>query len=309
LATYEHLTHYHGLPVHWADSDTAPDAASVAWRVAGDPYDDEPTVTESFTEFLERVDCARVRAIVVGTWGWGHNDDRADVPVRLLVEAADRLPALEAIFLGDYVEGESEISWIAQTDVTPLLTAYPRLKRLDVRGSDGLEFHPVTHTALETLRFETGGLPPHVIRAVGASDLPALRHLDLWLGVEDYGGGSGPDDWAEILSGARLPSLTHLGIQDSFQQDLVAATVAAAPIVARLESLDLSMGAFGDEGAEALLAGQPLTHLKRLNLDNQYMSDEMLARLLDALPGVEVSHRPGRVYDHSPGARYIEVSE
>ncbi|MFC7639817.1 hypothetical protein ACFQX6_01220 [Streptosporangium lutulentum] len=40
-----------------------------------------------------------------------------------------------------------------------------------------------------------------------------------------------------ILSGERLPTLKHLGLQDSEIQDEIASAVASAPVVARLESL------------------------------------------------------------------------
>ncbi|MFI0423019.1 STM4015 family protein [Spongiactinospora sp. 9N601] len=302
---HEHLTEFHGLPVHDLGGSAPPSAA--AWRVEGDDsYDDLPSFEESFAKLLDTVDCGAVRALVVGTWGWAHDDRRADVPVGLLTEAAPRFPALEAIFLGDYVSEESEISWIGQSDVTPLLTAFPRLKRLDVRGGDGLEFPAVEHAALETLRFESGGLPAEVVRAVGASTLPALRHLELWLGSDNYSGDSGPDDWAGILAGRGLPALRHLGLQDSERQDDVAAAIATAPIVARLESLDLSMGTLSDEGAEALLSGQPLTHLKRLNLRHHYISAEMSKRVLDALPDVEIDISDRR---NEQNWRFIEVSE
>ncbi|MGJ6962018.1 STM4015 family protein [Streptosporangium sp. G11] len=303
---HQHLTEFHGLPVRFPGADDTP-ASQAAWRVSGDPYDGEGTVDDAIRELLDKVDCAAVRALVVGTWGWAHDDDRADAPIRLLVEAAPRLPALEAIFFGDYVSEESEISWIGQSDVTPLLTAYPRLRRLDVRGGDGLELRPVVHAALETLRFESGGLPAGVVRAVGASTLPALRHLEMWLGEEHYSGDSGPDDWAAILAGSGLPALRHLGLQDSERQDEVAAAVATAPIVARLESLDLSMGVLSDEGAEALLSGQPLTHLKRLNLRHHFLSGEMAAKVVAALSGVEVDVSEQQEIDGD--WRFIEVSE
>jgi hypothetical protein len=304
---HEHLTEFHGLPVHEVDEgDTSAPAAEVAWRI-GEHLDDG-YFPETFQRFLDEVDCDRVRAVVIGSWGWAYEDDRADVPIRLLSEAAPRLPALEAIFLGDYISEESEISWIGQDDITPLLTAYPRLKRLDVRGGEGLVLRPVTHAALETLRFESGGLPASVVRAVGESTLPALRHLELWLGEENYGGDSGPEDWAAILAGEGLPALRHLGLQDSERQDEVAAAVATAPIVARLESLDLSMGNLGDEGAEALLSGQPLTHLRRLNLRHHFMSEKMTERLAAALTGVDVDMSEPQEEDEY-GDRYIEVSE
>ena len=42
--------------------------------------------------------------------------------------------------------------------------------------------------------------------------------------------------------------------------------------MARLKTLDLSMGVLSDVGAEALLAGQPLTHLRRLDLHHHFLS-------------------------------------
>ncbi|WP_329429650.1 STM4015 family protein [Streptosporangium sp. NBC_01495] len=303
---HQHLTEFHGLPVRFLDADDTP-ASQAAWRLSGDPSGGEAPIGDAIRELLDEADCAAVRALVVGTWGWAHDNDRADEPIRLLVEAAPRLPALEAIFLGDYVSEESEISWIGQSDVTPLLTAYPRLRRLDVRGGDGLELRPVVHAALKTLRFESGGLPAGVVRAVGASTLPALRHLEMWLGTEGYSGDSGPDDWAAILAGGGLPALRHLGLQNSARQDEVAAAVATAPIVARLESLDLSMGVLSDEGAEALLSGQPLTHLNRLNLRHHSLSGEMAEKVVAALSGVEVDVSEQRGIDGD--WRFIEVSE
>ncbi|MEU2258588.1 aminotransferase class I/II-fold pyridoxal phosphate-dependent enzyme [Nocardia xishanensis] len=46
----------------------------------------------------------------------------------------------------------------------------------------------------------------------------------------------------EPLSGDRLPALKHLALRNSETQDDVCAALAAAPVVARLESLDISMG-------------------------------------------------------------------
>ncbi|GAA3166606.1 STM4015 family protein [Nonomuraea roseoviolacea] len=292
MTIHAHLDTFHGLPVRWVGLDPATSSAApdtVAWRVAGAPYDeDEPTLQQGFEELLGRVDPTRIRALVIGWWGPGWEGMRGDIPVRMLADAAGRLPALEAIFLGDIVMEESEISWIEQDDITPLLDAYPRLRRLEVRGGTGLHLRPVTHAALEVLRFETGGLPASVVRAVGESSLPALRHLELWLGTTNYSGDSRPADWAGVLDGSGLPALRHLGLQDSEIQDEVCAAVAAAPIVARLESLNLSMGVLTDTGAEALLSGQPLTHLTSLDLSHHYLSGPMIERLRAALPGVQL---------------------
>ncbi|CAL9657451.1 hypothetical protein SUDANB145_06836 [Streptomyces sp. enrichment culture] len=84
---------------------------------------------------------------------------------------------------------------------------------------------------------QEAGLPAAVVRGIAASELPALEHLDVWLGTSWYGADSEPVDVAPILEGSRLPRLRHLALRDSEIQGAIA--VAAA----------------------ALLAGQPLTHL------------------------------------------------
>ncbi|MFV2176859.1 hypothetical protein ACFHW2_38505 [Actinomadura sp. LOL_016] len=108
---------------------------------------------------------------------------------------------------------------------------------------------------MRVLRFESGGLPAEIVRAVAASDLPNLEHLDLWLGDSDYGGDASVDDLVSVLAGDRLPSLRHLGLENAEWQDEIAEVVADAPVVARLESLSLAMGTRTDRGAEALVAG------------------------------------------------------
>ncbi|MGW1738492.1 hypothetical protein ACWCPQ_06725 [Nocardia sp. NPDC001965] len=74
------------------------------------------------------------------------------------------------------------------------------------------------------------------------------------------------------------------------------------------------MGALTDEGARALLAGQPLTHLHRLDLHHDYLSEEMSTRIRDVLApaGVRLDLDPGgaREYVHSEEVRrYVSVSE
>ncbi|WP_176611339.1 hypothetical protein [Actinomadura sp. WMMB 499] len=101
---------------------------------------------------------------------------------------------------------------------------------------------PFRSDVLKVLRFESAGLPVGVVRAVAASELPDLEHLDLWLGVEFRGGDATIDDVAPVLDGERLPSLRHLGFQNTPMLDELAAALASAPVVARLESLALAWG-------------------------------------------------------------------
>ncbi|MEV7028304.1 leucine-rich repeat domain-containing protein, partial [Kitasatospora sp. NPDC093558] len=107
--------------------------------------------------------------------------------------------------------------------------------------------------------------------------------------------------------GSRFPALRHLGLQNSEFQDDIAAAVAHAPVMARLETLNLSMGVLTDQGAGALLEGQPLTHLRALDLHHHYLTGEMQERLREALPGVAVDlSGAGKPDDRW---RYVAVAE
>ncbi|XVQ09043.1 STM4015 family protein [Spirillospora sp. CA-255316] len=318
MSIHEHLSTFAGLGVcdfqhehegespadHYSGEEEPGLPGEAAWRVGS--WFDGPALDDVFAAFLDRVDTTEITHLVIGYWGVEYDDGAVD-PVPLLAGAADRLPNLRALFLGDIVMEQSEISWIGQSDITPLFTAFPNLEHLGVRGGSGLAVQPFRGPALKTLRFETGGLPAGVVRAVGASDLPVLEHLDLWLGTANYGGDATVDDLAPILGGERLPSLRHLGLEDSEIQDEIAAAVAGAPIVARLESLSLAMGTLTDLGAESLLSGQPLTHLKRLDLHHHFLTDPVVERLRAALPEVELNVGDRQRSDRD--WRYVAVSE
>ncbi|MFC4011638.1 STM4015 family protein [Nonomuraea purpurea] len=302
---------YAGLPVAhvlWEEEDGPhPEAGAAAWRLHASVWDDDvPSfIDEVLNWFFDHVDTTQVTAVVVGNWGECTDIDSQIVVQRLSAEAA-RLPALRSLFFGAIPPEEAEISWIQQSDLTMLLEAFPRLERLEVRGGEGLALRPVRHESLRVLRIETGGLPSTVVRSVAVSDLPALELLELWFGVNGYGGDATAADLAPIMSGDRLPALHHLRLQNAEFQDDIAAAVAGAPIVARLESLNLSMGVLTDTGAESLLSGQPLTHLRRLSLNHHFLSDALMTRLTDALPDVELILTNQRKNDEW---RYVAVSE
>ncbi|MCO8272258.1 STM4015 family protein [Actinoplanes sp. TRM 88003] len=283
----EKLSTFAGLPIVAWDADEAPaDPTAVAWRLEMEEFDaDAAEFERAFEELLKRTGEGGPVALVVGEWGEAYE---RSFPVDLIVRNAARLSRLRFLFAAELTYEQCEISWIKQDDLTPLLEAFPRLESLWVRGADGLVLRPVRHEGLRELVFQSGGLPVDVVRAVAASDFPNLTRLELWLGVDNYGGDARADDLAPILAGRALPALTALGLRNAEIADEVAAALAAAPVVARLTELDLSMGALSDTGGEALLAGQPLTHLKSLALTHHFLSDELAQRLVDELPGVRV---------------------
>jgi hypothetical protein len=281
----QRLTEYDGLPVVEFGRDSwAPPPREAAWLVR---VDDEG---EPFDRFLETVDTTAVTHIIIGCWGPGYQTSTAGV--RMLADAAPRLPVLRAIVLGDITTEEDEISGPSGCDITPLLGAYPGLESLGVRGGSELRLSPFSSPALRALRLGSGALPGAVVRAVGASELASLEILELRLGVEAHGGNVTVRDLAGILGGERLPALRRLGLIDNEIKDQICAAVATAPVVARLSELVLSGGVLTDRGAEALLSGQPLTQLRLLDLRYHFLSPPMAGRLRASLPQVQVELGP-----------------
>ncbi len=311
----EHLTHFHGLPVFdlpaAGSKAPLPEPDAVAWRLRFD-WDGEEDLAEIWPRFLDSVDTTRVTALVIGAWSDEMYESDLGVELRRVIDAADRLPALTGFFLADVVSEENEVSWIEQTDLAPLLNAFPRLRELGARGGHR-EFGPVRHEELRVLRLESGGMSGAVVRSIAESELPALERLELMFGSDAYGGDTTVEDLGPLLSGTRFPALRHLGLLDSEIEDAVAEAVAQAPVVASLETLSLAMGVLTDAGAEALLSGQPLTHLARLDLHHHFLSDAMMRRIREALEpaGVEVdlSEQEKPHESHGRVWHYIAVSE
>ncbi|MFF3227068.1 STM4015 family protein [Nocardia suismassiliense] len=326
MSVGDHLQEFGGLPTYdFPTADTEgpekspgvvlPVTDSVAWRIGVPSYEPEESWGAAFAEFLDTVDSTEVRALVVGCWTEAY-ETKPDEVFEALLAAKDRFPALRALFLGDIVGEECEISWIHQGQPTVLLEAFPELTELGVRGGQQLVFPAIRHERLRKLTVETGGMSAEVVRGIAASDLPALTHLDLWLGTSEYGGDADTTDLAPILAGTRLPSLKHLALRNSEIQDEVCAALASAPVVARLDVLDVSMGVLTDDGAAALLTGQPLTHLKFLDLHHNYLSAAMRTRLTEALApaGVKLNLDPDDAYsdeDEDAGTvwRFVAVGE
>ncbi|WP_405690730.1 STM4015 family protein [Streptomyces sp. NBC_01185] len=319
MADADRLHELLGLPAvdfqREADGSSRPAAHAAAWRVSVDPYDPgegDADWEAEFGAFLEAVEPSGVQALIIGQWGESYEETSA-YPIGLVVAAADRLTSLKAVFVGDLVVEEAEISWIEQSDVTALLTAFPGLTCLGVRGGTDLVFPPVKHDTLRELTIESGGLPAEALRGVLDSELPALERLDLWLGVSAYGGDVVVPDLAPLLAGTRFPRLRHLGLRNSELQNEIAAAIGSAPVVAQLRTLDLSNGTLGDEGAAALLAGQPLTHLAALDLHHHFLTEPMERRISQALEphgvSVDLSGRCEPWGDRGIEGRYTAVAE
>jgi uncharacterized protein (TIGR02996 family) len=195
------------------------------------------------------------------------------------------LPSVRELFLGDFeYPDQQEISWVSVGDVGPLLSAMPNLRELHLRGGEIGLGKALEHDKLETLLIETGGLPAAAVKAIGKAKLPNLTRMEVWFGRDDYGGDGNIKMLAPLFTGEGVPKLRHLGLMNSEFENDIAKHLAKSPLLAQLEVVDLSMGTLHDEGGKAILAAaDAFKHLKKLDLDHNYLSDDTAKALEKAL--------------------------
>ena len=305
----EHVTEWLGYPVKDFTEDMATqeltDGASVIYRLRRD-WDSTISLAELFAGFISNESVKEAPGIIIGAWGGDVSDAPSEEAVQLVAGASGWLTKLKGIFIGDILSEENEISWIQQSDVSPLLAAYPNLEALRVRGSSELSLGAgIRHEHLKALTIEAGGLPVEVLREALALDLPALEDLELWLGTEDYNGDATVADLVPLLSGVLFPKLKRLALRDSYIVDEIAAALQSAPVLNRISALDLSLGALTDKGAEHLLQNPALKKLASLDLHHHYCSPEMMSRLESSFPGVNLEDEQ----ELDDGEAYVAVSE
>lgn len=269
-------------------------------------YENGQTMAKSIEELAVKPDSAEITDLIIGDWGGAYEQSPEDfIPV--LVKHKDHFPKLRKLFIGDMEYDECEVSWINQTNLSSLLEAFPALESFYVKGSQDLSLEPLRHSHLQELVIICGGLPASVLQEIRNAELPELRKLELYLGVDQYGFDGGLKDVLPFLNDNLFPKLTYLGLKDSEIQDEIAIAAANAPVIGQLEVLDLSQGTLSDKGAEALLASESIKGLEHLDLSYHYMSDEMIKRWKSS--GLSVNVEDQQQADEEDDWRYPSLTE
>ncbi len=275
-----HITRFSDRPVIEFSPETGiTDPVNTTYALRCE-YDDAEDLASKFARLLQDPQAGKLEALVFGMWLEADESKSSSKLIDALAAAKDKLTSLKAVFIGDITYEECEISWIRQSDISPILTAYPQLEVLQVRGGDGLEFTPlVRHDNLNALIVETGGLSRTTVAQICNLNLPALEHLELWFGSEDYGGDCWVESLTPILTEQRFPNLTYLGLRNSQFSDEIADAVVRSPLLESISVLDLSMGTLSDEGAEKLINCPAISQLDILNVSENFLSPTTIQKL------------------------------
>lgn len=230
-------------------------------------------------EIMEAPELPEISELIIGCWGESWDTGANDI-IEGIIQNADKFQQIEHLFMGDMTFEECEVSWIIQGDYSGLWQALPALKALTIKGSSELNLGEIKHSSLESLEIICGGLPADVIESIANAELPNLKKLNLYLGIEDYGWDGSAEDIEKLLKSPVVSKLEYLGLCDSEIQDEIVEIVLKSPVLKHLKTLDFSKGTLSDKGAELILAHQSdLNHLEYLNLEYHFMSDEAMNKL------------------------------
>jgi uncharacterized protein (TIGR02996 family) len=170
-------------------------------------------------------------------------------------------------------------------DYTPIAevvcdAVLPHLRALQIAPGDlftELDLHALALPHLTALVVGAGRL------ALDLRALPHLERLDLTFGEAS-------DAVAEQIAPVfARTSLRALGLHLAGHGDRVCAALVGSPVLARLETLDLSHGGLGEEGARMLVEHAAyFAHLKRLDVSGNQLSLEQAATIQRILPNARL---------------------
>lgn len=277
----------------------------IAYRIRIN-WEDVMDASKLFEAFLKDPKISEVKNIVFGHWHEEAYDIPADDIIKLLLDNKAKLQQLKGIFFGDITYEENEVSWIRNTDHGKIINAFPNLTEYKVRGGMDLSLKNLNHTKLKKLVVETGGMGNNIFQEIVDAKLPNLEHLELWSGSDDYGFDASAEQMVAVYKKDNFPKLKYLGFRNCEISDDIANLMINDPILDQIDELDFSKGTFGDEGAEAILKNPKILHLKKLNIQHNFISDK-LAKKLEALElDIDLSDRNPNPDEYD---RYVCVGE
>ena len=216
--------------------------------------------------------------LVIGMWESAY-ENAPDNLVKYLVENKDKFPNLKELDWGDISWEECEVSWIQNTDLAPVVNSFD-LETLTAKGGMGLRFKEMKSSTLKKLEIISGGTSKVTLNDIVTAELPALEHLEIYMGVDNYGFDGSIQDIIPFTKKENFPKLKYLGLKNSDIEDEICRAVLAGDILPQLETLDLSYGTLGNEGVNMLLENiDKISHLKELNIHHNYASKEFLGKL------------------------------
>lgn len=270
-----------------------------------DVWDDGKGVNDFILKIKNDKKITTYKHITIGMWG----EDSCQPILDYFSENKDTFINLETLFIGDIDSEECEVSWIEQGDYTEIFKTLTNLKKIKIKGSNNLKLSQISHEHLEHLEIICGGLPKNIFYELSKSNLPNLKTLVLYIGIDSYGFDGSIEDIKLILKKDLFPSLENLELVNSDIENEIVQEIVNCNLLSQLKTVSFSYGGLSDIGGETLLNNvDTLSHLNKINIDYHYLSEEMTNKLKKIFPNIQITS-PQKPYDEDDDCLYPMLTE
>ncbi|MDR1161983.1 MAG: STM4015 family protein [Tannerellaceae bacterium] len=248
------------------------------YKLSYEDYDAGRSQKDLLNKIISDKKLPEIKQLTIGCWSFESEDCQELVDG--MVANKEKFEQVEGLFWGDIDQEESEISWIDQANLSPLLDAMPRLRDLRIKGTHSLSIGQKPRPNLRSLEIISGGLHPGILDDVLKSDFPNLETLILYVGIDDYGFEGPLEVFKPLFSKEKFPKLTYLGLVNAQEQDQIVTFFLESDILPQLETMDIAAGVLTDKGGQLLLDNvDKIKHLKCIDMKYNYLSEEMQKKL------------------------------
>ncbi len=233
------------------------------------------------------------------------NNDPTDDDLQDLIDIlAKRAPkTIRRLEFGDSVD---QISWYNVGDLGKLWKAVPNLKTFLIEAGS-FTLGKIDAPELKRAIFKTGGLSADSGKSIATMKAPALEHLEIYYGDDNYGGDCTVKQVKPLLDRTDLPALRHLGLMNAEFADDICDALPKSKLLPQLAVLDLSLGCMTDAGAAKLVAHKDaFKHLDEIILDENYLTPAAVKSLKGLCKKVTASEQKD---DDDPEYRNVSVGE
>ncbi len=273
-------------------------------RLSANIHCREP-ITQSVAEILDLVLAHRSGQFVV-EFAFQSNGDPTEGDLQDIIELLSRRApeTTQKITLGDNVD---QISWHTVGNVEPLWRV-TSLREFEME-SGSFTLGDIVAPALKRAVIVTGGLTRANGASIAEAAIPAIEHLEVYVGDPEYGGDC-TLDLAPLLQRTDLTQLRTLGLENAMFTDDLVRMLVAAPILKTVTSLNLSQGTLTDEGARILVASKgALERITDLDVSQSFLTPDGIELLSELGAEVDVSDQEEPWDDDGTPGYFVNIAE
>ena len=281
-----------------------------------DFWGDKSEFNNEIYKLYDNISC---RHLCISIW---HQITICEKPTNIinyLIKNNKNYTEVEYFTIGNAYSEISEISWINQLDYTEFFKAFPNIKGMFIQGSEGLKLGKMNLPKLEILELQGSGLRNEVLEDITNSNLPNLKRLNLYFGVENYGCDVEIEYVKNLLNNTNFEKLEILGLCniDINLFSNVLEVIFESKYSKQIKVLDISKSCSTDKDAEYIIKNiKKLENINYIDLNYNYISNHMvlkLRNLLKRIKNVELdfsdNQEPYKYSDESEGRYYTMYTE